>query len=490
MIGEPNVVTLFERAAVARGDSPAIVGPDGRVRWSFGGLAERAASLAGALTRLGIGPGDRVLVLEPDLARRYAVIGAVLWAGAAVLVPPTSVRAWRAMTVVASTAPRAVVFGPALWPLVLAHPALRSLPIRIASAGPRLLGAASLDDIAGPPIAPTPLPGTATALASFTTGSTGTPKLVLRSHDVLRAQHEALGHLRGLADDDVDLVGLPALVLHNLAAGVTSVLPPAARSPSYPTLIRETIARSRPTSAVGFPHLVESAVRGAAAAELGGLRAIQVGGSRVSAGLASALGVVAPAARVTVVYGSTEVEPIAAIAGDAYVAALAASTPAAGVCVGRILGGLELRLEPTGSEDAITGHPEGVIDVRGPRAAARPGEWVATGDIGWLDDEDRVWLLGRTANARAGLRPFEVELTVERLDWVRHAALTRRVDRPAARTVLAVEPQPGTAGSRDRLVAELRCLLAEHRWAIDDVVVRSKLPRTAGPAAKPAPIQT
>ncbi|HJW21520.1 MAG TPA: AMP-binding protein, partial [Candidatus Limnocylindrales bacterium] len=323
--------------------------------------------------------------------------------------------------------------------------------------------------------------------ASFTTGSTGEPKLVVRSHDVLRAQHVALQRLRSLPGDDVDLVGLPALVLHNLAAGVTSVLPSADVGTSrYGATLRETIVRARPTSAVGFPHLFESAAEGADPGAFDSLRAIHVGGSRVKGELVRVLAGLAPGARLGVVYGSTEIEPIAAIEGEPYLDALAGSDAASGVCVGRPVEGLELRLEPDGGDDRPFGErPGGSIVVRGRHAAARPGEWVRTGDVGWVDEDSRLWLLGRAANAVGGVRPFEVELALERLDWVRHASLTRVGEAGTPRLALAVEPRDRGGASRARQVADVRDLIAEHGWPVDEVVVRSRLPRIRGDAAKP-----
>jgi hypothetical protein len=103
----------------------------------------------------------------------------------------------------------------------------------------------------------------------------------------------------------------------------------------------------------GFPHQLQSAALGARPGERAGLRAIHVGGDRVRPRLLDALAVVAPTADCTVVYGSTEIEPISAIDARSYLQLYAAGDPAGGICVGRLVDGLELRIEPLPDEASL-----------------------------------------------------------------------------------------------------------------------------------------
>lgn len=482
-----NVIGLFAAAAERRGGAPAIVDADGRVLWSYQALADVASRLAGGLARAGVGPGDRVLVLERDPRRRYAVVAGILWAGATVAAPPTS-RSVRAVVVgAAETHPTAVVFGPRLWPVVLGQPGLRAVPLRIVTGGPRPAGATSLADLArGPAVAPHEVAGTLPALASFTTGSSGPPQLVLRSHDLLRAQHDALGRLRALTEDDRDLVGLPFLALHDLASGVTCVLPPADQgSARFGARVRRAVAGARATSAAGFPGLFAAAADGGGEQPLRGLRTIHVGGSRVRLGLLRAVARAAPRAAVIVVYGSTEVEPIAAIPADEYLEALAGSDPEEGLCVGRVIPGLDVRFAPADGPDHAPSGP-GEILVRGPRAIAVPAAdgWVATGDAGRLADDGRLWLLGRTANAVAGRYPFQVERAIETLEWVGRAVLVRGGRDPDGHGALVVEPRRWDSRAVTEWVAAIRRLAVARGWRIDEVRLVRKLPVIPGPAAK------
>ncbi|NUN04078.1 MAG: AMP-binding protein, partial [Bryobacteraceae bacterium] len=75
-------LTFLSRSAFVYGDRIAVI--DGERRFTYAQLQERVHRLAGALRKLGIGPGDRVAVLSPNtvmaLEPHYGVplMGAVL----------------------------------------------------------------------------------------------------------------------------------------------------------------------------------------------------------------------------------------------------------------------------------------------------------------------------------------------------------------------------------------------------------------------------
>jgi len=229
-------------------------------------------------------------------------------------------------------------------------------------------------------------------------------------------------------------------------------------------------------------------VRGARPGELDRLRSIYVGGSRVRPELLRALKAIAPAAAVTVVYGSTEIEPIAAIGADEYLDLLARSDPADGAPVGLVLDGLELRMELPSERPGPSARGErGRILLRGPRAsgAAGLGRWVDTGDAGHVDEDGRLWLLGRITNAFGELYPAEVECVIEALSWVSRAALVRVDSHPDARALLAVQPiEWGAAGIRAEQLVVLRDIARQRHWPLDKAVLLRRLPVFVGAAAK------
>lgn len=488
-----NLGTLLVAAAERRSAAPAIVAEDGHVIWSFADLVEAAGRLATGLADLGVEEGDRVVIVEADRRAIYEIVAGVIFAGATVVIPPPSLTPRQALRFVASVEPRAVVASPRLGLPALLEPGLRRAPIRITTGRPRLPGTVAVDVLRRSAPSPPRLVGwTTPAVLSFTSGTTGGSKSIQRTHGVLRHQHEALMALRGLDERDRDLVGVPLVVLQNLAAGVTSVPAPRGNGTgAHGRRVCEATARTGATSAVGFPCLFEAATRAARGGEIAGLRSVHLGGTRVRTGLLEALSAAAPGARATIVYGSTECEPIATIGGGAYLAELARSRPADGVCVGTVATGVELRVTRLGSHSSELAAPGevGHLEVAGSRVAGdhASGGWVDTGDVGRLDDEGRVWLLGRAANVVGQRFPIAVERAAEALPWVARAAMVRVGEPPAPRAFLAVEPRTGSAGASAGGGRGEAMLLAGELGTGEfpvDVAVVERLPVSRGPGAK------
>ena len=488
---DANVAGLFERSAARRGGAPGVVDADGRVLWSFDDLGEAAARFAGGLADLGVGRGDRVLVLEPDPRQAVRAAVGAIWAGACVAFPPASLPARSAIRVAGEASPRAVVASVTLMALAMASGTLRRAQVRVTSGRGRVpgtIGAAELER--HQPIGPQSTSASSPALLSYTTGSTGLAKAVVRTHGVLRAQHDALEAVRGLGDGDRDLAGLSTLVLHNLGSGVTSVLGPRRPgSAGYGRNVLAAIARGRATSAAGFPHLFESAVAQADGGELAGLRSMYLGGSRVRPALLAALRSRNTQAAITVVYGSTEAEPIATIDAEEYVRLLEEHDPEAGICVGRIGPGLELRLQPgrDGDPTSATEIAVGNILVRGARASLSDGleGWVDTGDVGRLDNAGRLWLLGRAANTVGTLHQLEAERAAEAQPWVGRAAFVGRLSPAQRGGLLAVQPVHwGRPDERANQVRRLGQLARDRTWQLERVMLFRRLPVVRGVAAK------
>ena len=144
---------------------------------------------------------------------------------------------------------------------------------------------------------------------------------------------------------------------------------------------------------------------------------------------------VLPAAQPHTPYGMTEALPVT----DITLAEIDAAGPGNGVCVGRPLPGVDVRLSPLGRDGAATGPADrrpgvtGEVCVRGPHLKDRydqlwatehdssrdPG-WHRTGDVGHLDEQGRLWMEGRLghviAHASGPVTPVGIEQRVQRLD--------------------------------------------------------------------------
>jgi len=422
---------LFEQIAAAP-DRCALIGADGG-RITFAALGALSAARARGFRRAGIDAGARVLVALPLGIELYAAL-AGLWRIGAVPVFPEPALGLAGLRHAARLAqPRALLAGTALRLLARLLPELRAIPLRLAPG----LGEP------GAEVSPLDLPDEHPALISFTSGSTGAPKGIVRSHGLLLAQHAALMPLlRPQGAEEVALVGFPVLVLAHLGLGVTTLLPgwdlrrPASADPAR---ILAAMARERVTRLLLPPALCErlAAQQGPLPASL---RQVVTGGGPVFPELMRALAARLPPAGIIAVYGSTEAEPIAHLAADEIKAedwqAMAAG---AGLLAGRPVPEIALRIE---ADEILV---SGAHVVRGYLDPAQDADtkvtidgrlWHRTGDAGRLDETGRLWLLGRLAGRAGGLYPFCVEVAARGWPGVRRAALAAARD---GRAVLAIE---------------------------------------------------
>jgi acyl-CoA synthetase (AMP-forming)/AMP-acid ligase II len=401
----------------------------------------------------------------------------------------------------ARLAPSALFASPRALMLGLVSPALRAIPMKFSSAG--MIGVrrlatsgASLEVVERDPPDP--------ALVTFTSGSTGAPKAAVRSHGALLAQLDALSSSLDLGEGGVDVETMPIVLLANLAAGVTSVIPGV--DLTHPgtvngARIESDIRRHRATSIVSSPALLERLLVQCAASgrQLTNLRKVFAGGAPVFPSLLDRAARVVPSARVCAVYGSTEAEPIAELDRvEITQADRDAMRSGAGLLAGRPVGAIELRILPNRWGTALPAMSReafeqmclppgdtGEIVVSGPHVLTGylggigddetkfrvdDAVWHRTGDLGSLEKDGRLWLLGRCAarieDERGVLYPFAVECAASDAPGVARCALAA-VD---GQRTLFVEPEqgepPDSAALQERLA-----------WAqLDEIAFIPKIP--------------
>ena len=277
------------------------------------------------------------------------------------------------------------------------------------------------------------------ALMSFTSGSTGQPKCIVRSHAFLMAQNDAIAPLLA-SEADRDLVAFPVFVLVNLAAGRTSILPDWKLSAPGQVSHATLTARIRATSATRAlipPVLCERLAEGEVPDTL---RAVFTGGGPVFPDVMQRLAAKRPDLRIAAVYGSTEAEPIAEIeTSEIRPEDWRAMADGAGLLAGHPVRDLSLRLQDGEIQVAGPHVNKGYLDpAQNAVNKITEGEttWHRTGDAGRLDDQGRLWLLGRWSDAE-GPHPFQIETAARFWPGVTRAALTQVDGEP----VLALEGQ-------------------------------------------------
>jgi acyl-CoA synthetase (AMP-forming)/AMP-acid ligase II len=168
----------------------------------------------------------------------------------------------------------------------------------------------------------------------------------------------------------------------------------------------------------------------------------------------------------------TEALPVTDVSAEE----VAAAGPGNGVCVGRPLPGVELRMSPLSAlgvaDGPLTDDPgtTGEVCVRAPhvkdrydalwatqRASSREPGWHRTGDVGHLDEAGRLWIEGRlphvVATAGGVVTPVGVEQRVEALDSVAAAAVVGVGPAGAQVVVAVVVPAAGARGAALHLAA-------------------------------------
>jgi len=217
--------------------------------------------------------------------------------------------------------------------------------------------------------------------------------------------------------------------LFDAAFGMTSVIPdidPARPARCRPEKIVEAITTHRATSAFGSPAIWARVAPFCRSRNLrlDGLTRVLMAGAPVPLKLVSAMREILPAeGDVHTPYGATESLPVATISGREVEATRARVEAGAGTCVGRPASTIDLKILPArdhaiesiGKERELSPGEVGEICVRGgvvtrayhhrddATALSKIGRgeetWHRMGDLGYLDNEGRLWFCGRKAEA-------------------------------------------------------------------------------------------
>jgi long-chain acyl-CoA synthetase len=304
-------------------------------------------------------------------------------------------------------------------------------------------------------------PAPDTAVALFTSGTTGEPKRVELSHAQLRANAEYLARALGVVEDDViwgsaplsHVFGMTGCMNMSIAVGATLVL--ARRFEAHEAL--EAIERERVSVFMGVPTMLAALVD--AAREAGRaprMRLAHCGGAPLPLETLRAFEETF-AAPVLEGYGMTEVGGVVALnhAGD----------PRKPGSVGTAAAGHELRIADDG---------EVLVGIE--------GRWLATGDIGRIDEDHHLFLVDRKKDVilRGGysVYPREVEEALHRHPGIRDAVVVgvphARLGEEVVALVVADDPACSEASVQD-FVRERVAAYAYPRL----VVLVDELPRNA-----------
>jgi acyl-CoA synthetase (AMP-forming)/AMP-acid ligase II len=348
-----NIYELFAGTLRKNATHPALVAGvgDRRCAVNFADLDKKIDSVVATLVEGGLRPGDKVLLAVPISIDAYVVMLALLKAGMVIMYIDPAHGASRVSQILKRWPPAGIVASKPILLLGLLFPEVRRIPNRFVAGG-RAHGATTLFDkraLAGK-VRVTERSPADSAILSFTSGSTGEPKALIRSHGFLSKQLDILTRLASPERDDIDFVAMPMFVLFNLANGITSVLPACnMKHPGRadPRIIFSQLRAEQATRMVASPALLERLADHCLVRNrrIPDLRGISTGGGPVAPSLPQRLGTVAPNATVKIVYGSTEAEPIASIDADELsIVDRARTREGGGLLVGKPVPGCAVRI--------------------------------------------------------------------------------------------------------------------------------------------------
>ena len=299
-----NIVDLFFQAAAKHPEKWAIV--TSRERITFGELAKKVNDTAGYFQKEGILKGDRVLIFVPMGMDLYRIVLALFKIGATAVFLDEWVSKKRLDACCEIAKCRAFVAVPKIRWLSFLSKELRKIPLkfglRYRAEMPYRVETQKED----------------TALITFTTGSTGTPKAAKRTHGFLNEQFAALIDKINPQEGDVDMPALPIVLLINLGAGCTSVIPEykASRPDQFrPEKVVQQWQNEHVNRFVSSPFLMKEISKYLLANKqtVPSMEKIFTGGAPVFPVEAELYVKAFPEASIEIVYGSTEAEPISAI---------------------------------------------------------------------------------------------------------------------------------------------------------------------------------
>ncbi|NCB40244.1 MAG: AMP-ligase, partial [Erysipelotrichia bacterium] len=488
--------------------------------FTYKDIYDMVVHVAAGYQKLGVKKGDCALVYVPMIPWLYAGMFAFQMLGATCIFLDSFARADQLGYVADLCKPKVWLSGERGFAMGEGQPSLEAIPIKINMGPCTKKWTARFEDLLETPEVAKPIPVAQehTALITFTTGSSGTPKGADRSHRFLAAQHYAIDACLPYEKSDLDLPVFPIFSLNNLAAGVTTILPAInvaepAKNDSY--VLFTQIKGEKLTTLTLNPSLLNGLNKYCLEKDetLPGLRRVAAGGAAVSRDVVEEFAKIAPNAELVVMYGSTEAEPMTHITGKEMLAqrSVTENDPElvdAGVNVGHFADGLqykfikivrgpiEITSDSQWAELEVLQGSVGELLVAGEhvcRAYYNNPEafktskirdhndvvWHRTGDLGRLDEKKNVWIVGRIHNVieRDGkyLFPVQAEVVLKRQSYTRLAAYLGVPDEKLGeKTVCVIAPKDNADIKNAKLCtereADIRRVMEKNQIPVDKVI--------------------
>ncbi len=478
-----TIAELSRRWARETPQAPAL--RESGAMWTFAELDRATGEAEAWLAERGVGPGDRVLIVNENCRALVALIFAAVRRGAWAAAVNARLAAGEIDAIAAHADPRLVVFTVDVSPDAEAHRA------RFGAEEP---GPASLGRVAAlrrPHAAaePTPLdPRDSVASLIYTSGTTGTAKAVMLTQGNLLFIAATSARLRKISPADrvygalpiSHVFGLASMLLATMQAGACIELVARFSAAAAIKALAEGITVFQAVPAM-YARLLEHVAIEPTTLRAPGIRYISAGGSPLDPALKErvekSFGVPLHNG-----YGLTECAPT--------VSQTRMDDPKRDSSTGPPIPGIAIELRELEMGAAVAAGEVGELWVRGPnvmkgyyRNPQATGEiltddgWLNTGDLARIDASGSVHIVGRTRELiiRSGFNvyPPEVEAAFTSHPEVTQCAVVGRAVEGNEEVVAFIQLRPGGAASVDDLAGHAARHLAPYKRPSEIVILET-----------------
>jgi len=492
-----NLKLMLEEAVRQYGRKTAIT--LGKQRLSFTEVDEASNKVANALIKMGVSKGDRVAMLLPNIPEFVVIYFGVVKIGSIAVPLNIGDKVDELASLCSNFQPKLLVAeSPFLEPLVLALPRFKSIE-HIIEVGSKYEGQflgyqeiMATGSARRVEVEPEPED---IATISYTGGPTNHPRGVMLSHRSLVSEAIISGDGFQQTDEDVVMLfALPMFHMFSLASvlltsvnkGSTVVIVPG--SGASISSLMETIEREKGTIFVGVPYvyalIVNVAERDGVKNDLSSLRLCASGGAPLSIDIIQ---------RFRQYYGFNIVD----MWGLTEVVSQVTSLPLDGTgklgSVGKALPGWEVKIVDDNGNELSPNQP-GEIIARGPimkgyynnpqaTAEVIKDGWLYTGDIGSLDEDGYLFLLGRKKDIiivkGQNIHPGDIEDVLYTHPKVTEAAVVGVPDELRGEVVRAViSLKEGEVATEEEIKRFCRARMGNYKVP-KQIIFMDSLPRTA-----------
>ncbi|MEV6336753.1 FadD3 family acyl-CoA ligase [Nocardia vinacea] len=375
-----TIPQMVMSAADRFGGAEAVV--DGPLRISFTELAERVRRAAGAFANAGVESGDRVAIWAPNSAEWIIAAFGLLSAGGVLVPVNTRFKAEEADDIVRRSGAKLLLVQQGFLGVDYAGP--DGVPVIDLKSDFLSSGAPFERQVRGADIAD----------IIYTSGTTGKPKGVMMNHLQTLRLYSEWCELADLREGDRYLIVNPFFHTFGYKAGIIASLIRGATILPVPVFdvdrVLELVERERVTMLPGPPTLYHSLLQAKDRYELSSLRTAVTGAADIPVELIRRVHEELPFRSIMTGYGLTE-------AGTATASRPGDTFEQIATTVGTACDGIEVRIADDG-EVLVRGYSvmQGYLDDPEATAAAiDPEGWLHTGDLGSLDSDGRLRIIGR-----------------------------------------------------------------------------------------------